>query len=77
MNKVDEYIEKDKNKLFLVKNKKILMIIPKIVVMMLLTAYLSGFVKITYDYVIVSIMIILIGVFLFFVDIKRLLVHIK
>jgi len=56
-------------------DKKILFIIPKIIILMSLTAYLSGFVKTTPDYIIVTVMIILLGVFLFFTDVKKYLKH--
>jgi len=58
------------------KNKKIIMMIPRIIILMLLTAYMSGFVKTGYDYVFVSVVIIVLGIFLFFTDIQKYLRHI-
>jgi hypothetical protein len=65
-----------KVKSFSEKNKRIIIMIPRIIILMLFTAYLSGFTKTSYDYVFVSVVIIVLGVFLFFVDIKKYLKHI-
>ena len=58
------------------KNKQILYTIPKILILMCITGYLSGFVKVGYDYIFVSVIIIVVGMFLFFIDIKKYVKHI-
>jgi len=58
------------------KNKKIIVMVPRIIILMVFTSYLSGFVKTGYDYIFVSVVIIILGIFLFFTNIKKYLKHI-
>jgi len=76
MNKKDKFIDTLVNKFNNPKNKKILFTIPKIIILMTITTFLSGFVKTSYDYIFVSVIIIVLGVFLFFTDLNRFLKHI-
>lgn len=54
-------------------NKQTIFMTLKVVLMMTITAYLSGFVKEASDYVFVTIAIMAVGVFIFFIDKKKIL----